>query len=101
ANDGFSQSNTYFLERFLGWSGILVEAIPELAERCRRLRRRSQVHQCALVSPDFGRTEIHMHYANLMSVVDGALQTRTAQEDHLRQGLEVQRLRSTYEVAVP
>ena len=33
ANDGFTQSNTYYLERFLGWSGLLVEAIPSLCER--------------------------------------------------------------------
>lgn len=26
-NDGYKQSNTYYLEKFLGWRGILVEAI--------------------------------------------------------------------------
>ena len=30
ANDGFEQSNTYHLERWRGWSGVLVEPIPEL-----------------------------------------------------------------------
>ena len=36
ANDGFTQRNTYYLERFLGWSGLLVEAIPSLCERAKR-----------------------------------------------------------------
>src|SRR4051795_6632212 len=31
ANDGYDQSNTYHLERQRGWSGLLVEAVPELA----------------------------------------------------------------------
>src|SRR3954451_1905594 len=53
AYDGFTQSNTYWLERFRGWSGVLVEAIPELAEQAKRNRPRSRVVQCALVSDDF------------------------------------------------
>ena len=34
-NDGYTQSNTYWLERFRGWRGILVEPMPELYEMCR------------------------------------------------------------------
>ena len=30
AHDGFTQSNTYWLERFRGWRGLLVEPMPEL-----------------------------------------------------------------------
>ena len=41
ANDGYRQSNTYLLERARGWTGILVEAIPDLARRCARERPRS------------------------------------------------------------
>src|ERR1700675_2623345 len=29
ANDGYTQSNTYWLERFRGWRGLLVEPISE------------------------------------------------------------------------
>jgi len=101
ANDGFSQSNTYVLERFSGWSGILIEGIPELAEHCRRLRRRSRVYNCALVAPDFGAADVRMHYANLMSVVDESLETQAAQDRHLQQGRALQGLRYTYDVMVP
>ena len=30
ANDGFNQSNTYYLEKIKKWSGILIEPIPDL-----------------------------------------------------------------------
>src|SRR5215831_4591146 len=50
ANDGLAQSNTLYLERYLGWRGLLVEPIPELARLCRVNRPRAMVEECALVS---------------------------------------------------
>ena len=42
AHDGYTQSNTYYLERFRGWTGVLVEAVPELhAKAARRARART------------------------------------------------------------
>jgi FkbM family methyltransferase len=101
ANDGYSQSNTYYLERFRGWSGVLIEGIPELYDRCRRLRRRSRVYQCALVAPEFREPSVPMHYANLMSVVDGSLKSSGAQDDQIRRGIELQSLPATYTIGVP
>jgi FkbM family methyltransferase len=71
AHDGFTQSNTYHLERHRGWSGLLVEAVPELARRCRRRRRRSQVLECALVGPDFAGDSVEVQFGDLMSTVGG------------------------------
>ena len=34
ANDGYAQSNTYYFERMRGWSGVLIEPVPELAHHC-------------------------------------------------------------------
>ena len=34
ANDGLKQSNSYYFAKSLQWKGILVEAIPELFEKC-------------------------------------------------------------------
>src|SRR5215208_4978314 len=48
AFDGYEQSNTYFLERFRGWRGVLVEPVPELYREARLNRTRSQVFNCAL-----------------------------------------------------
>lgn len=35
ANDGYAQSNTYFLEKKRGWHGLLIEGIPELYKTCK------------------------------------------------------------------
>ena len=50
ALDGVRYSNTYALEA-LGWSGLLVEPIPELAERCAASRPNSRVERAALSAP--------------------------------------------------
>ena len=69
--DGFTQSNTYYLERFRGWRGILVEPMPELAALARRARPGARVFQCALVGRDFSERQIGMEYGDLMTTVSG------------------------------
>ena len=98
ANDGYSQSNTYFLEKFLGWRGILVEGIPSLYEKCKRIRSKSSVYHCALVSPNYNNDFIEMHYANLMTVVEGSLKNRESQLQHIQDGLTCQALKESYTV---
>jgi FkbM family methyltransferase len=67
AHDGFTQSNTYYLERFRGWRGVLVEAVPELHAKASRRRRRSVVVQAALVAPEREGDQVVMHFGDLMS----------------------------------
>lgn len=50
AYDPVFQSQTHHLE-LTGWSGILVEPVPEFADNLRRARRAS-VTQCACVAPE-------------------------------------------------
>ena len=100
-NDGFSQSNTYYFERFRGWRGILVEGIPALYEQCVRERRKSQVFNYALVEDERRTPFIKMKYANLMSIVEGALKSRTADEQHIVMGQQLQHNIVPYEVEVP
>jgi FkbM family methyltransferase len=69
ANDGYTWSNTYYLERWGGWSGVLVEGIPQLADECRALRTRSQVFNCALVAADYPSPTVTMTYADLGSLI--------------------------------
>ena len=52
-NDGISQSNTLYFERHHQWRGILVEGIPDLAEKCLANRPRAWVENCDLVPFDF------------------------------------------------
>jgi FkbM family methyltransferase len=51
ALDGIYVSNTYFFEQ-IGWQGILIEPIPEAAQKCALARPRSQVVCCAALAPD-------------------------------------------------
>ena len=67
--DGFTQSNTYYLERFRGWRGILVEPMPDLARLARRQRPGARIVQCALVARDFPGDSIEMEFGDLMTTV--------------------------------
>ena len=70
AHDGLTQSNTALLEFSYGWSGVLVEPIPELAARCRANRPGSHVEQAALV-PRGHPAVIEMTFCNRSSIVSG------------------------------
>jgi FkbM family methyltransferase len=98
AHDGFTQSNTYRLERWEGWRGILIEPIPALAAKCKNERPGSKVYQCALAASQETRT-IAMRYAGLMSLVAGS--KGEAERAFIQEGLEKQGLLRTYEITVP
>jgi len=100
ANDGYSQSNTYFLEKKLGWRGILIEGIPKLYEKCKKERTGSLVYNYALVSEDYPAPTVTMRFAGLMSVVSGALKT-DEEKRHLDAGIDVQHLEGSYSIVVP
>ena len=80
ANDGYTQSNTYWLERFRGWEGLLVEPMQELFDECLVERPNSQVRCAALVSFGYGEPTVRMRFGHLMSsVVDESIDNeRTA-----------------------
>jgi|694.fasta_scaffold28259_8 FkbM family methyltransferase len=101
ANNGYTQSNTYYLEKFLEWRGIMIEGIPSLYEQCKRTRNNSSVYNCALVSKDFCDSFVEMHYANLMSVVENSLKDQEKQIQHIQSGLEVQKINKSYSIKVP
>jgi FkbM family methyltransferase len=86
ANDGFLQSNTYYLERFKGWTGILIEPIPDLYRRCLVERRNARVFNYALVSDDYAKSSVKMLYGGLMSVVEGAQGSGEADRAHVEAG---------------
>lgn len=67
--DGFTQSNTYYLERFHGWRGILVEPMPELAALARRNRPATKVVCGALVDRAYAAPTVTMEFGDLMTTV--------------------------------
>lgn len=99
-NDGVTQSNTLFFERFRGWRGLLIEPIPELAVRCAKNRPRSIVESVALVPLDFEAATVEMRYCNLMSLVKGGMPTAEEEAEHLARGSAVQQVEA-YDIEVP
>jgi FkbM family methyltransferase len=84
ANDGFEQSNTYWLERFRGWRGVLVEPIPELYREAVLERPRANVFNCALVPFDHPGGTVTMRYGGLMSIVAGARGSEAADREYVQ-----------------
>lgn len=90
AHDGFTQSNTYYLERFEGWRGVLVEAVPELARKAERRRPASTVVQAALVSPAREGEEVTIHFGDLTSTMGNPRHAQGGLNNAGRQAYEIQ-----------
>lgn len=86
ALNGFSESNTYYLEKFRGWSGILIEPVPHFFRECIKRRKKSKVFNCALVPNDYSQPTISMVFAERMSTVKGAMSFDLEQK-HLEKAL--------------
>jgi len=53
ANDPSSfGSQSFHLETKLGWHGVLIEPVPEMAVKCRQSRPKSVVFECACIDSD-------------------------------------------------
>jgi len=100
ANDGYSQSNTYFLEKFKSWRGILVEPIPELFKLCCKERSRSYTFNCALVADSYKTADIKMFFSGLNSIVENSFEKPSKIHNHVEEGARVQNLKP-YEIYVP
>ena len=80
ANDGLRQSNTMFFEHYHNWNGLLIEAVPVLAEQCRKNRSvNTIVENAALVSHQYRDKKCIIEYTpecyGLMSVMKGVENT--------------------------
>lgn len=84
ANDGVAQSNTYFLGRRRGWTGILIEPVPWLARTARRWRPDSVVIEAIATSPQLAGKEVGLLDLDLVSRIDlgsSTLDLSTAPKD--------------------
>jgi FkbM family methyltransferase len=100
ANDGIRQSNTWLLEKQLGWRGVLIEPVPRLYEKAKRNRRAATVVNCACVAPDYPDQTILIEDMDLMSIIPGALHDPVAYQQHREGAIRVQRLKQVVEVEV-
>lgn len=72
ANDGVTQSNTLYFEKFRGWSGVLVEPTPHNFLKCRANRSsRTRIFCCACTAFDYAEKFVEVAYSNLMTTPIG------------------------------
>jgi FkbM family methyltransferase len=68
ANDGVTQSNSLYFEKYRNWRGLLVEPAPQNFLKCRQNRGgRNSIYCAACVSFDYGQEFVRIAYSNLMS----------------------------------
>jgi len=87
ANDGIKQSNTYYFEKFRGWTGVLVEPTPNNYLLCRKNRSsRTKVYCNACTSFSYKEKFVEIIYSDLMSVSLGLETDINNPSDHARIG---------------
>ena len=68
ANDGLSQSNTLFLEKYKNYSGVLIEPFPQNYNLCKSNRSaRNYFYLGACVSFDYKDEKMQLAHSNLMT----------------------------------
>lgn len=85
-NDGYFHSPTYYLEKFKGWKGILVEPLP-IYKTCRLNRKSSTVYNYALVDFEYKDDTVTLVDCNAMSVVKNSFE---GYEEWIKAGEEAQ-----------
>jgi len=70
ANDGRSFSNTYHLEHFQNWTGVLIEPVMHLFFRSHQTRSpwKNKFFNVACVSNDYKDEIVEMHYSGLITI---------------------------------
>lgn len=91
-NDGLMVDPTYYLEKFNGWRGIIIEPLPKMAAACKKNRPQSYVYQAALVSHEYPGNEIEIIDCNAMSVTE---HSQYDIEDWVKKGEQAQKLTAT------
>lgn len=94
ALDGEKLSNTYYFEKELGWTGVLVEADPQQAESCAKTRPESIVANRAAVAPGAPASVT-------LEVAEGKEEFSTLSANRVYQGILKERDITTHSIEVP
>ncbi len=87
ANDGISQSNTYYFEKVRGWRGVLIEPILHNYLKCKTNRSSENAFECvACVSFTYDKPHVPLVYSNLMTAPVGLESDITDAHDHAQSG---------------
>lgn len=89
ANDGISQSNTYYFEKYRGWKGVLIEPIGHKYLECVKNRSNKNKIFCnACVSFDYNEKFVEMTYSNLMTVSNNLESDMSNSLEHAQTGIQ-------------
>lgn len=88
ANDGFTESNTLYLEIKKNWRGVLIEPLPDQFLNCCYYRSKPGNHLfCnAAVNKNFNDKYVEMIHANLMSVANNLSSDLDDKKKHIQKG---------------
>ena len=85
ANDGITQSNTFFLEKKYKAKGMLIEASPSLYEKCFIYRSKQNIiENYALVSPSYKKEFVKLIFGNLFTTQS---KLNTDRLEHAKKGV--------------
>tara|TARA_Y100000768_G_scaffold332513_1_gene272176 strand:- start:224 stop:943 length:720 start_codon:yes stop_codon:yes gene_type:complete len=69
ANDGIKESNTFYFEKNLNWTGILIEPSIENYEKCKKNRSKENFFfNNACVSFDYKKQYVDLFFSDLMTI---------------------------------
>ena len=72
ANDGETQSNTLYFEKFRNWKGVLIEPVPHNYLACKKHRsEHTKIYCNACTSFEYADKFVEIFYSNLMSTPVG------------------------------
>ena len=87
ANDGVSQSNTYYFEKERGWAGLLVEPVLHNFLKCQMHRSNRNNFYCgACVSFNYEKSYIKLLFSNLMTISLGQKNDISDPLSHAKKG---------------
>lgn len=96
-NDGYGNDPTYYLEKVLGWRGIIVEPLP-VYSLCKKNRPKSVVYNCAVGPFGLKKDEtVTFVDCNAMSFVEGSIDN---QEEWIAAGERTQNIKAK-KITVP
>lgn len=87
ANDGVTQSNSFYFELSRNWTGILIEPSPHNFLLCKKQRSPQNSIYCnACVSFDYDQKYVDIEYVNLMSISKNLQLDLSDKEEHVNSG---------------
>ena len=76
AHDGITFSNTYFLEKELGWLGLVIEPIPAIFEKLAKNRTCTLIQGCISEQPGKQKFQVIEGYSEMLSGLVDAYDSR-------------------------